>query len=119
MESVTSLVAEKTQAKGLEFLIHVDPEVPAFFLVGDSLPTGKVLINYANNPLKFTEKGEIEIQVSGGGENGNRGFGEVRGPRYGYRPYPEQIGRLFPSFQQADSSTIRKFGGTGLGLVLS
>ena len=111
-------MAEKTSAKGLEFLINVASEVPPF-LVGDSLRLGQVLINYANNSVKFTEKGEIELEIS----LLERSETEVL-LRFGVRDTgigltQEQISRLFQSFQQADSSTTRKYGGTGLGLAIS
>jgi two-component system, sensor histidine kinase and response regulator len=118
LDNVSNLLAEKTSAKGLEFLINVAPDVPPF-LVGDSLRVGQVLINYANNSVKFTEKGEIELEIS----VLERSEMEVL-LRFGVRDTgigltQEQIARLFQSFQQADSSTTRKYGGTGLGLAIS
>ena len=118
LDNVTNLMAEKTSAKGLEFLINVASAVPPF-LVGDSLRVGQVLINYANNSVKFTEKGEIELEIS----LLERSETEVL-LRFGVRDTgigltQEEISRLFQSFQQADSSTTRKYGGTGLGLAIS
>ena len=118
LDNVTNLMAEKTSAKGLEFLINVASAVPPF-LVGDSLRVGQVLINYANNSVKFTEKGEIELEIS----LLERSETEVL-LRFGVRDTgigltQEQISHLFQSFQQADSSTTRKYGGTGLGLAIS
>jgi two-component system sensor histidine kinase/response regulator len=118
MDNVTSLVAEKASAKGLEFLIHVDPEVPPF-LVGDSLRIGQVLINYANNAVKFTETGEVEVEVGLVEKTETDALVRFSVRDTGIGLTPEQIGRLFQSFQQADTSTTRKFGGTGLGLAIS
>jgi two-component system sensor histidine kinase/response regulator len=118
LENVASLIADKTQSKGLELVIDVGLDVPNH-LVGDPLRLGQVLINYANNAVKFTEQGEISIIV--------RKLSEAEGDvllRFGVKDTgiglsSEQIGRLFKSFQQADSSISRKYGGTGLGLAIS
>ncbi len=87
-------------------------------LVGDSLRLGQILINYANNAIKFTEKGEISIVVRMVEERGQQVLlrFEVRDTGIGLTP--EQMGRLFQSFQQADTSTTRRYGGTGLGLAI-
>jgi PAS domain S-box-containing protein len=116
--SVTEFIAEKAAAKGLELIVDVDPTLPGD-LVGDSLRLGQILINFASNAVKFTEKGSVVLRVRQAGE-GERGLlvrFEVQDTGIGLRP--EQIGRLFESFSQADSSTTRKYGGTGLGLAIS
>ncbi len=87
-------------------------------LVGDPLRLGQVLINYASNAVKFTEQGEITLQVrpqAASGDEVTLWFG-VRDTGIGMTP--EQMGRLFSSFQQADTSISRQYGGTGLGLGL-
>ncbi len=88
-------------------------------LGGGSLRLGQILINYANNAIKFTEKGEISIVVRMVEERGQQVLlrFEVRDTGIGLTP--EQMGRLFQSFQQADTSTTRRYGGTGLGLAIS
>ncbi len=118
LENVANLVSEKASAKGLELVLQVDPATPRF-LRGDSLRLGQILINYCNNAVKFTERGEIVVTVEvleDGPEEVFLRFG-VRDTGIGLTP--EQIGKLFQSFQQADTSTSRKYGGTGLGLAIS
>jgi two-component system sensor histidine kinase/response regulator len=118
LESVASVIAEKTTAKGLEFVIDVAPDVPND-LLGDALRLGQILINYTNNAVKFTEQGEIVLAVRAieKDEAGILLRFEVRDTGIGLTP--EQLGRLFQSFSQADTSTTRKYGGTGLGLAIS
>ena len=116
--SVVDVVSQKASAQGLELICDVAPDVPPN-LVGDALRIGQILINYANNAIKFTERGEVGIVVRVEDDLGDRvrlRF-EVRDTGIGLAP--EQIGRLFQSFQQADTSTTRRYGGTGLGLAIS
>lgn len=117
LESVADVVGYKAGAKGLELVCDVASDVPPN-LVGDSLRLGQILINYANNAIKFTEKGEISIAVRMVEERGQQVLlrFEVRDTGIGLTP--EQMGRLFQSFQQADTSTTRRYGGTGLGLAI-
>ena len=118
LDNVANLITEKCSAKGLELVFNIAPDVPPA-LVGDSLRVGQILINYANNAVKYTESGEIMISVSVADmtlEDVLLRF-SVRDTGLGLTE--EQIGRLFQSFSQADSSTTRRFGGTGLGLAIS
>ena len=117
LESVSDVVGYKAGAKGLELVCDVAADVPPN-LVGDSLRLGQILINFANNAIKFTETGEISIAVRLLEAEGNRVMlrFEVRDTGIGLTP--EQMGRLFQSFQQADTSTTRRYGGTGLGLAI-
>ena len=118
LDNVANLINEKTSAKGLELIFDVSPEVPRS-LIGDSLRMGQVLINYANNAVKFTEQGEIDIilRVKEKTEKDILLYCAVKDTGIGLTP--EQVSRLFQSFQQADTSTTRKYGGTGLGLSIS
>lgn len=118
LENLSTLIAEKCSAKGLELIFDVAPDVPND-LRGDPLRLGQVLINYANNAVKFTEKGEIIVRVSKISVHDGTAelLFEVQDSGIGL--LPEQRDRLFKSFQQADTSTTRKFGGTGLGLAIS
>ena len=118
LENVATLIAEKAIAKGLELLFDIDPHLPQR-LVGDPLRLGQILINYANNAVKFTERGEITItlKVQEEREDGILLYGAVVDTGIGLTP--EQIAKLFQSFQQADSSTTRNYGGTGLGLAIT
>ncbi len=118
LDNVANLITEKCSAKGLELVFNIAPNVPPS-LVGDSLRLGQILINYANNAVKFTESGEVMISVSVADvtlEDVLLRF-SVRDTGLGLTD--EQISRLFQSFSQADSSTTRKYGGTGLGLAIS
>lgn len=118
MENVSTLVAEKAGAKGLELIIEVDRAVPGA-LRGDPLRLGQILINYANNAVKFTETGEIHISVKADAIADDYIVLRFAVRDTGIGMTPEQKARMFQSFQQADSSTTRKYGGTGLGLAIS
>ena len=118
MDDVATLVAEKASAKGLELIINVAPEVPAL-LIGDALRLRQILINYANNAVKFTEAGEVGIMVKVQERTDADVLLRFTVTDTGIGLAQEQIGRLFQSFQQADASTTRKYGGTGLGLAIS
>ncbi len=117
-ENVAGLIAEKAAAKGLELIIDVAPDVPRS-LIGDPLRLGQILINYANNAVKFTEHGEIAIQIKLADSLAQDVVLHFSVRDTGIGIEPEQRARLFQSFEQADSSTTRKFGGTGLGLAIS
>lgn len=117
LENVATLITEKATAKGLELLFDIEPNLPRNF-IGDPLRMGQILINYANNAVKFTEKGEITITVKLK-EYRDRDVVLYLGVKdTGIGLTEEHQGTLFQSFQQADTSTTRKFGGTGLGLAI-
>ncbi|MDH4286152.1 MAG: PAS domain S-box protein, partial [Gallionella sp.] len=118
LRGVADVVGIRAEEKGLEFLFKSGREVPRT-LVGDPLRLGQVLNNLANNAVKFTEAGEVTIQIKVESQYPGHvvlGF-EVCDTGIGMSP--EQLGNIFQSFSQADSSTTRKYGGTGLGLVIS
>jgi two-component system, sensor histidine kinase and response regulator len=118
LDNVSTLIFEKATSKGLELVFDVAPDVP-LALIGDPLRIGQVLINYLNNAVKFTEKGEIDIIIRKEQETNDDvllHFG-VRDTGIGLSD--EQKSRLFQSFSQADTSITRRFGGTGLGLAIS
>jgi two-component system, sensor histidine kinase and response regulator len=114
---VADLVGERAAVKGLELVFDIDPQVPDC-LIGDPLKVGQILINYANNAVKFTERGEvdIEVRIREVREAGLRVRFAVRDTGIGLTEEAQR--RLFQSFQQGDSSTTRKYGGTGLGLAI-
>jgi two-component system sensor histidine kinase/response regulator len=118
LENVATLIREKAEAKGLELIFDVASDVPQM-LVGDPLRLGQILINYANNAVKFTEKGEIDIRVRLTSEEAGRVTLLFTVSDTGIGLTQDQIDRLFQSFAQADTSTTRKYGGTGLGLAIS
>ena len=119
LDNLANLVTVKAQEKeDLEVLFATGQEVPRF-LVGDPLRLGQVLINLANNAVKFTKSGEIVVstELLTQTETGLKIMFSVRDTGIGLTT--DQIGKLFQSFSQADTSTTRKFGGTGLGLTIS
>jgi CheY-like chemotaxis protein/nitrogen-specific signal transduction histidine kinase len=119
LDNLANLVMVKAQEKeNLEVLFATAREVPRF-LVGDSLRLGQVLINLVNNAVKFTDFGEIVVstELLKKDEAGLAIKFSVRDTGIGLTE--AQIGNLFQSFSQADTSTTRKFGGTGLGLTIS
>lgn len=123
LAGVVDVVGHKAMAQGLELVVDVAPDVPAN-LVGDALRIGQILINYANNAIKFTEHGEISIAVrvqqaqdDGAQDSPVQLRFEVRDTGMGLSE--AQIAQLFQSFQQVDTSTTRRHGGSGLGLAIS
>jgi len=118
LENVSTLISEKATAKGLELIFDIDPAVPTH-AKGDPLRLGQILINYCNNAVKFTERGEIVVKarVKEQDENGELIYFSVSDTGIGLTD--EQMGRLFQAFEQADASTTRQHGGTGLGLAIS
>ncbi|MEO5347826.1 MAG: ATP-binding protein [Magnetococcus sp. YQC-9] len=123
MDHLSNLVGIKTEDKGLELLFDVAPDVPTA-LVGDPLRLGQVLINLGNNAVKFTDAGEIVIGIEkvAGGDPADETAGVMLHfwvKDTGIGMTPEQCGKMFQSFSQADASTTRKYGGTGLGLAIS
>jgi two-component system sensor histidine kinase/response regulator len=117
-DDLINMVSDKIQEKKLEFILDIDKNVP-HFLNGDSLRLAQVLINYTNNAIKFTDNGEIIIRVELINEMENYVFLKFSVIDTGIGLTEENISKLFQSFQQADTSTSRKYGGTGLGLVIS
>ena len=118
LDNVANLVAGKASDKGLELLFDVDPDLPSH-LRGDALRIGQVLINYANNAVKFTENGEILVRARKVEDAGPDLVARFEVQDTGIGLTPEQKDKLFQSFQQADTSTTRKYGGTGLGLSIA
>jgi two-component system sensor histidine kinase/response regulator len=118
IDNVVNLISEKVEEKGLELLCRVGADIPKT-LIGDPLRIGQVLINLANNAVKFTQSGEIRLAISIKQALGDHVLLHFGVTDTGIGLTQEQIGRLFKSFEQADSSTTRKYGGTGLGLAIS
>ncbi len=103
--------------KGLELAWHVDPEVPDR-LVGDSNRLRQILVNLVGNALKFTEEGEVLVNVSLVGEDSTSLMLNFVVHDTGIGIKYEKQREIFESFTQADGSTTRKYGGTGLGLTI-
>jgi len=118
LQSISSVVSERASAKGLELVFDVPLEISRHYC-GDPLRLSQILINFANNAVKFTETGEIEVSVAGLEETPEAVHLRFTVRDTGIGITEEQKKRLFESFQQADESTTRKFGGTGLGLAIA
>jgi two-component system sensor histidine kinase/response regulator len=117
ISSVTTLTAQKAHDKGLEFLAHVAPGIPEV-LLGDPLRLGQILTNFVNNAVKFTESGEIKLDIEQVERTGEKVQLKFAVHDSGIGMTPEQAAKLFQPFTQADMSTTRKHGGTGLGLTI-
>lgn len=125
IEGVSDVVIQKVEDKGLELNVLIRNDVPRF-LVGDPMRLRQVVINLVSNALKFTDKGEITILVSNNStqvpddnplkENELELLFSVEDTGIGIPA--ERQHAIFESFSQADTSTTRKFGGTGLGLTI-
>jgi two-component system sensor histidine kinase/response regulator len=118
MGNIADLSMMRAQEKGLELLFDVAPDVP-HALVGDPLRFGQVLINLTNNAIKFTERGEIVVTIRVLERDAEQVTLRVDVRDTGPGLSPEQQARLFHAFTQADTSTTRHHGGTGLGLTIS
>ncbi|WP_442770822.1 response regulator [Zoogloea ramigera] len=118
LDRLITVVAHRAQEKGLHFLVEVQPGLPRQ-LVGDPLRLGQVLINLLGNAAKFTERGEIRLQVDGHDTDDGQLAITFTASDTGIGMDASQIARLFEAFSQADSSMTRRFGGTGLGLAIS
>ena len=118
LENVSTLISEKAASKGLELIFDIDPAVSTH-PVGDPLRLGQILINFCNNAVKFTERGEIVVKARMEEEDENGQLVRFSVSDTGIGLTEEQLGRLFQAFEQADASTTRQHGGTGLGLAIS
>ncbi len=118
LDNVSTVVGLKVHEKRLEFLMDTPQDVP-LALVGDPLRLGQVLINLCNNAVKFTEQGEIVISTRLLEKQDEWVMLEFSVRDTGVGLTQEQKGKLFQAFSQADMSTTRKYGGTGLGLTIS
>ena len=118
LENVGNLISEKASAKGLELIFDIEPSVSNYFR-GDPLRLGQILINFCNNAVKFTEKGEVVVKAEVLEDSKDSQLILFSVSDTGIGLTQEQVGRLFQAFQQADVSTTRKYGGTGLGLAIS
>jgi len=116
--STAAMLAPQAHAKGLEFMVHIAPETP-FLLRGDPLHLRQVLINLIGNAIKFTEHGSVEIRVRLLEEGAVRARLHFEVVDTGIGITPQAQARIFESFTQADESTTRRFGGTGLGTTIA
>ena len=118
MNNVADLISDRTRDKGLELLIAVSRDVPRI-LVGDPLRLSQILTNLLGNAVKFTHTGEIVVSVAVEHQTGDAATLSFEVRDTGIGMTPDQAEGLFEPFTQADASTTRKYGGTGLGLTIS
>lgn len=117
LQTLSNMMSLKADEKQLKFTINVDPEVPEV-LIGDSVRLEQILINLVNNAIKFTDRGEVsvEIHLHYISEDHARLLFDVKDTGIGING--QQQKNLFTPFSQADASTTREYGGTGLGLSI-
>jgi two-component system sensor histidine kinase/response regulator len=115
---VIAVVGQKAHEKGLELLVQLSPDVPTD-LVGDPLRLSQVITNLVNNAIKFTDHGDVRVRVSLQQQTGDKVQLRFAVEDTGIGISAEQQAKLFQPFTQADASTTRKHGGTGLGLTIS
>ena len=118
VEGTVELLAPAARKKGLEFAISFPAEVP-YALRGDSGRLRQVLTNLVGNAIKFTSEGSVRVEVSSAGFMNEKEMVRLDVVDTGIGIDESAMSRLFKSFSQADGSITRKFGGTGLGLVIA
>jgi len=118
VNSTCRILAAQAAAKGIEFVVSIMPEVPPA-VRGDPHYLRQVLINLAGNAVKFTERGSVTVHVSAHGEADDRVRLKFSIRDTGIGIAPEAQARVFESFTQADQSTARRFGGSGLGTTIA
>ncbi|MFP4164499.1 MAG: response regulator [Chitinispirillaceae bacterium] len=118
LESSADIVKLAAGEKNLELLLDIDHRMPRFAHV-DPLRLKQIIANLLGNAVKFTEKGEIELKVVYENLGGGQGKYTLSVRDTGIGITEQQKQKLFQPFSQADSSTTRKFGGSGLGLIIS
>jgi len=115
---VIEMVAGRAEEKRLALVCEIAPEVPRN-LIGDPTRLRQVLLNLLGNALKFTECGEVALRVTGGEDPSHSGVLRFTISDTGIGIPDEKLCAVFERFTQADSSTTRRYGGTGLGLTIS
>ena len=117
MENVAVVIGDKVSEKELELVFDIAPDVPTD-LIGDPLRLEQILINLVSNAVKFTERGEVKVRAERILGTGSEVTLKFSVSDTGIGMTMEQVARLFKAFTQADGSTTRKYGGTGLGLTI-
>ena len=117
IETDLKVVALRAHEKGLELLCDVRPDVPDG-LIGDPTRLRQVIVNLLGNAIKFTEKGEILLRVAAEDRAADACTLHVSVRDTGIGIAPEKLHSVFEAFTQADNSTTRRYGGTGLGLTI-
>ena len=118
IDEVAALAEVRIAGRPIELIVDIDPDIPEI-LMGDPLRLSQIFTNLINNATKFTEKGDITLSVKLLQQANNMVKLYICVKDTGIGMTQEQVSRLFNAFTQADGSTTRKYGGTGLGLVIS
>ena len=118
LSTLADMFAYKAYDKDLEFIINLPSNIPTM-LVGDPMRLNQVLVNLVSNAIKFTEEGEINVSCTLLEQSDEKVWLRISVTDTGIGMDEEQRANLFQAFTQADTSTTRKFGGTGLGLTIS
>jgi len=122
VEETVDILSIKAQEKGLELVCYIDPQLPSQ-VFGDSIRIKQVLTNLMGNAVKFTAKGEVFVHVQSGQLHEKDGESyidvAISVKDTGIGIPRDKLNAIFESFTQADNSTTRKYGGTGLGLTIS
>lgn len=118
LENLADIMGLRAKESDLELVYDIEPDLP-MCLIGDPLRLGQILINLVNNAVKFTEKGEVVLGIKSTAQTENELTLLFSVKDTGIGMSKEQQKKLFQEFSQVDSSTTRKYGGTGLGLVIA
>ncbi len=118
LEDTLEMFVPRLGEKGLELACRFSPELPQSVL-GDSDKLRQVVLNLVNNALKFTQQGEVVVEVRRETDAAGRALARIAVRDTGIGIPADRLDRLFQSFSQVDASTTRKFGGTGLGLAIA
>lgn len=118
IDSVISMEDAAAHVKGLRLSHEIDPVMPDLFC-GDVMRLKQILINFVGNAVKFADRGQITVRASIVEKADNNVLLRIEVTDQGIGISPEQQKRLFHAFTQADDSMTRKYGGTGLGLIIS
>jgi len=117
-ENAVDMIALEAHKRGIETAIFIENEIPSF-LIGDPLRLRQIIINLFNNAVKFTHEGSIKVRISLLEDMGERIKLKISVIDTGIGIPAEKKEKLFKVFSQVDSSTTRKYGGSGLGLSIS
>ena len=118
LDHVVSLIQDRVRSKGLRLSLDIDAAIPST-LRGDPVRLTQILLNYASNAVKFTERGSIDLVATRVESPAGELVVRFDVTDTGIGVDPSRVGKLFQYFQQADDTATRKHGGTGLGLAIS
>lgn len=118
IENASDIIKVHAAGKGIELLLNVQPDLPRFAYV-DPIRLKQILVNLMSNAVKFTHEGEVELKISFRQKTETTGLFTIEVRDTGIGVKDDDKSKLFKAFSQADTSTTRRYGGTGLGLIIS